>query len=178
VFGCIRYALGGGIINTGVFNPSRIFNGATMLPSQEILDAAAALLAADTATLDNATDVEVILFKDPITPTPATVVGDLTPADFDGYAPLAKAASGPVVTTDPDTGDKLIRIPDPAGGWNWVTSGVTNLPQTIYGYALTDNTGADLYGIHVFDTPITLTAAGQGVVIGDVTFRMLIGGIV
>lgn len=149
-----------------------------MNPTQEILDAAATLLAADTATLDAVADVELILFQNNVTPTPATVVGDLTPCTFDGYAAKAKAASAPTVSTDPATGDKLIRIPDPAGGWTWQTTGVTNLPQTVYGYALTDATGADLYGVKLFDTPVVLTGTGQDVVVGDVTFRMLRSGII
>jgi len=149
-----------------------------MYPTQTILNAEAALLAADTATLDNATDVEVILIKEPFTAGPDLVIGDLTEADFDGYAPLAKAAASPSVTTDPATGDKLIRIPDPAGGWNWVTSGVTNLPQTIYGFGLTDGAGTTLYGVQSLDEPVELTASGQGVVIGDVNFRCLVNGMV
>lgn len=149
-----------------------------MKPTQEILDQMAALIAADTTTLDAVLNVEVILIKEPFTEGPDLVIGDLTPADFDGYAPLAKDAAAPTVTTDPATGAKIIRIPDPAGGWNWVTTGTTNLPQTIYGFALTDSTGADLYGAEQLDEPIELTAAGQGVPIGDVTFRALPNGVV
>jgi len=118
-----------------------------------------------------------MLFQNNLVPTPATVIGDLTPCNFDGYAPLAKDAASPSVATDPATGDKIVRIPDPAGGWTWLTTGVTNLPQTVYGYALTDGTGADLYGVTLFDTPVVLTGAGQEVVVGDVTYRLLRAGV-
>jgi len=132
-----------------------------MNPTQVILSAAATLLAADTVLLDNAADVEVILIKEPFTPGPDLVIGDLVEADFDGYTPLAKAGTSPVVTTDPATGDKIIRLPDPAGGWNWATTGVTNLPQTIYGFAVMNEAETVILCSETFDTPIVLTAVNQ-----------------
>jgi len=149
-----------------------------MTPSQLLLTSAATLLAGDTAGLNAALDVEIHLAKNAFTESPSRVLGDFTEADFDGYAALAKDPAAPTVVTDPATGDQIITLPDPAGGWAFATTGVTNLPQTIYGYYLTDSTGAVLYGCKRFADAVVLTGNGQGFSIGTVDFRMLVNGIV
>lgn len=144
-----------------------------MIPDLALVERMADLLATDTTTLDAVADVEVILFINNVTLGPDTVIGDLTPATFDGYAAKAKDAAAPSTYTDPATGDIIISIPAPAGGWLWQTTGTTNLPQTVFGFALTDSTGADYYGGELLSEPVTLDAAGQGVQLPNgVTFRI------
>lgn len=117
------------------------------------------------------TDNKLHLMQNNPAITSTTVVGDFTEADFGGYAAkLATAAAA--VFTDPLTGNIIIRVPDPSGGWAFASSGAppANLPQTIYGAYLTDNAGTGLIGAVKFDTPITITDAGQIIDIDDVTF--------
>jgi len=116
--------------------------------------------------------VEIVLVKAPFTPAPETVIGDLTLADFDGYAPLAVNSATAAVFQDPATGDWLIQLDEPAGGWTWITTGATNLPQTIHGFGLTNSTGATLYGSELLDEPVELTASGQGIDIPRARFRL------
>jgi len=96
------------------------------------------------------------------TPSPTLVIGDITEADFDGYAALSAASAATQVFQDPATGDTRIQVREPAGGWTWIVSGNTNLPQTVYGYVLTDPTGATVYGSERITPPIVIPDGGTG----------------
>lgn len=131
----------------------------------------------DMAAFTLATLGKVVPIKAPYTYTPNLVLADLTLADFDGSTPIAQDAV-PSTYTDPLTGDSVIALTAPAGGFQWVTSGVTNLPQTIYGYALTDAAGTTLVAVtDPLTTPIPLTATGQGIDAGELGFRVTAAGV-
>jgi hypothetical protein len=146
-----------------------------MLATQNVIDRIPTLLAADATTLNPGAgdELEMVLLMADFAPSPATVVGDLTIATFDGHAPLSAAAGAPFVAKDPLTNEWIITPREAAGGWRWETTGVTNLPQTIYGAALLSDDQATLFGLEHFDTPITLTAADQEVNLGTEQFRMV-----
>lgn len=147
-----------------------------MLPTTALLERMADLLGADTVTLAAPTTfVEVHLAKNAFTPTPDLVIGDITEADFDGYAPLSAASAATQVFVDPSTGDIILQVREPAGGWNFQTTGITNLPQDIYGYVLTDAAGAVVHGSEVLDAPVHLDGAGQGFDLPNVRFRLNAG---
>jgi hypothetical protein len=135
------------------------------------------LVAADVTTLDAALNVKILLSKSAFTPGPGTAVGSITEADFDGYAPLEKDAAAPNVYTDPATGDFIIEIPPPAGGFSFETTGVTNLPQTIFGWLLTDNAEAVVYDSQLMSPQPLLTASGQGFSLAPVRIRIPAGAI-
>jgi len=101
----------------------------------------------------------------------ATVIGDLTEANFGGYAAKAATAAA-AVFTDPVTGNTIIRIPDPAGGWAFAATGTppANSPQDIYGAYVTNAAGDKLLGVAKFSSPITINTAGQLIDVDDVTF--------
>lgn len=113
------------------------------------------------------TDSKLFLMQNDVAISSTTVVGDFTAATFDGSTAKVATVAASVVT-DPLTGNTLIRIADPAGGWDFVTTGTTNLPQTIYGAYVTSNDGTKLLGAAKFDVPIILTATGQIVPVDDV----------
>jgi len=101
------------------------------------------------------------------------VPADLTFADFDGST--AKNIIGDVdmqVGIDPITGEQIITIPEPVGGWRWEVTGVTNLPQTVYGYALLTLASADVIAVAQLPVPIPLTIVGHEVNLGTVEFRV------
>lgn len=145
-----------------------------MLPMLPVRIQLGALLAADSTTLAPAiTANQIALISDPFTPDENLVIGGLTLANFVTSTPLAGSTGAQSVAIDPATGDQVITIKVPAGGWRWVTTGLTNLPQTIYGFALTDSTGATLIGVAALPVPVTLTAIGQQVDLGEVTITFV-----
>jgi hypothetical protein len=145
-----------------------------MIPSKALREKMATLLGADTATLAPAANANVIaLFMNDISPTEATVLGDLVLSTFDGNAPLEVGLNAQPVALDPANNDAIIDMVPPITGFRWVTSGVTNLPQTIYGYALLTHLNAAYLAAKRLDTPVVLTAVGQRVDIGAPNFRQL-----
>jgi hypothetical protein len=145
-----------------------------MTPTQLILQAIVDLLAADPTTLAppaNANHVHLAMA--PFTPSPNVVIGSFTEATFTGYTPKNVGVGAQQDFYDPVTGLKTIQLLEPAGGWHWQTTGTTNLPQTIYGYYVTDNTDAVVLGCALLDSPVLLTDAGQSVDVGYLRFNFL-----
>jgi hypothetical protein len=145
-----------------------------LTPSNVILDRLAELLANDTTTLAPAAlAVHVHLANNAFTPGPTLTVADFVEATFDGYAPLDAEVGPQQDFFDPATGNRVVQLVEPLAGWHWVTTGVTDLPQDITGYYVTDNTDAVLYGCFRFGANVPLTASGQSVDIGNVRFSFL-----
>lgn len=143
-----------------------------MIPSQAIFERPDVLLAADTSTLAVAANPpRVVLFKAPFTPSPDLVFADLVPADFDGYTDTLCQTGAQRQTLDPNTGDSLVQMIAPLGGWQWETTGLTNLPQSIYGWGLVPNGSASVYGSELFDVPVLLDGINQQVQIPQVQYR-------
>jgi len=149
-----------------------------MQPTLEIFNQLTILLAADTATIAPAANPPKLkLSKAAFTPNQNNVPADFTEADFDGYAPIAAIVGAQNVGVDPLTQERLVEMKIPAGGWRWVVTGLTNLPQQIFGAYLTDNAGAIVFGAALFDGPITLDNLPQVVEVGSVTFRFRFNGV-
>lgn len=147
-----------------------------MTPTETLVTEMLTMLGADTVTLAAANFL--IPIKTPFTAGPNPILVDADIADFDGSTPLATGAATRPVYSDSATGDLFLSMPPPAGGFIWHTTGVTNLPQTIYGVALsTDSTtveGADLMGTVAFDTGVVLNAVGQVVQQDEVRFTLIL----
>ena len=108
-----------------------------MIPTLAIREQAMKLLAADTTTLAQAANANVMaLVMNNIAPSESIVLADLTLATFDGATPLAIGLGTQAEGLDPATSDALIDFKNPVGGFRWETTGITNLPQTIYAYAV------------------------------------------
>lgn len=144
-----------------------------MIPTQDMLDSVATEIATDTTILAAALFLTVALVAAPFVPGAGLLVGSLVLASFTGSTPKANTTAVMLKYTDPATTEWLIEVPPPVGGWHWqVVTNVTNLPQTIYGYALLDSTGAILYGTALLPAPRLLTAIGQGIDLPPVNFRL------
>jgi hypothetical protein len=144
-----------------------------MIPTQAMLDAVATEIATDTTVLANALFNQVFLIAAPFVPGAGLTIGGLVLASFTGSSPISNTSAVMLKYTDPLTGEWLVEIPPPVGGWHWqVNTNLTNLPQTIYGYGVMDNTGAILWGTNLLPTPLLLTAIGQGVDVPRVNFRL------
>jgi hypothetical protein len=145
-----------------------------MLPTKAVRLALGTLLAADTTTLAPAvTANKISLIKAPFTPSENLVIGDLTLADFATSTAIAGTLGAQLVGTDPATLDQVITIKDPLGGYRWITTALTNLPQTIYGFALTDSTLATLLAVAVLPAPVTLQEVGQFIDLGSVQLTIV-----
>lgn len=135
-----------------------------MIPSAVLNDALQDLLAADTATLAPAVNAnKVHLSMTTFLPGQERVVGDFTEATFTGATALLAGTGTQQTFLNPLNGERIIQLKEPAGGWHWQASDAVNLPQTIYGYWVTDNTSADLLGCELLPEPITLNNAGDAV---------------
>lgn len=142
-----------------------------MIPSQTLWQSIIDAAAADAAFLGNADEMLVRLAKEPFNPSLELTLGDLTEADFDGYAEIEAGPNAQQVFFDVSSGFWLIQINEPVGGWTWESTGVTNLPQTIHGYYLVDDTGTILLGSELLPAPVTIDASGQGLSIQHLTFK-------
>jgi len=150
-----------------------------MQSSQALREAMVNLLAADAATLAPAAGDEnkLALVKTAFVPAETLLIGDVTLADFDGSTPLLVEDGTQPTALDPFTNDSIIDLLPPAGGFRWETTGVTNLPQTIFGYVLMNEAGTTLLASALFDTPIELTAINQRIDVDAAELRIPAGAI-
>jgi len=128
----------------------------TPIMAQALLDALLASLSArPAAALLNAP--KVLLFQNDFVVQASTAIGDFTEADFGGYPAggiVLPAVTGPVEMGN-GTRAVLANVTfaadgtlDPAG-------------QTVYGYYVVGNTGADLYMFEKFAEPVTFGVPGD-----------------
>lgn len=137
------------------------------------------LLGADTATFNSPADnLLVHLFQNDFSPNPAMEVSDFVEASFGGYDPITVVLGPCPQSNDPATGDSLMDIRPTSGGWLWEVSTTTGIPQTIYGYYVTDEGGSVLLGAERLLTPVTLTAVNDSVAIQRVYARQIAGTVV
>lgn len=143
-----------------------------MLPVKVVRQELAVLLASDPTYIGPVAANKMALVMAPFVPSENLVVENLTLADFTGSTPLAGVAGTQPTGTDPTTQEDVVTIKAPAGGWYWHTTALTNLPQTIYGFALLDATLATLIGTQLLSPPVTLQAIGDFIDLGkvDLTF--------
>lgn len=145
-----------------------------MLPMKPVRKQLGELLGADATTLAPAANAnKIALIKAAFVPEENMVPANVTLADFDGSDPLLAAVGAQQVGIDPATGAQIITIKEPAGGWRWETTGLTNLPQTIYGYGLFSNDMATLLGLALLPAPVQLSEVGQEINLGVVKMTMV-----
>jgi hypothetical protein len=114
-------------------------------------DALLTLNNAVSAFLDGVAGANVLhLFKNNITPTKNSVVGDFVSADFTGYAPLT-----PLSTQAPyldQNGNAALTSPV----YQFLETGVV-ITNTVYGAYVTNAAGTVLFGAVRFDVPVTFS---------------------
>lgn len=137
-----------------------------MTPTKAVRERAVTLLGADTTTFNQPTDELVVrLFQNAAVPTETMAIGDFTQADFGGYAGLDVALGACPEGLNPQTDDSQIRLISADGDYVWETTNTSNLPQTIYGFYVTDAGGSILYAAERFAFPVELTMTNQTVII-------------
>jgi hypothetical protein len=146
-----------------------------MLPMKAVRLDIGTLIAADAATLAPATNAnKIALVTAPFTPTENLVATDLTYASFTGSTPIAGSTGAQQTGVDPNTGQQIVTIKEPLGGWRWVVGGSTGLPVTVYGFALLDSTLATLLAVEAFATPQALTETGQEINLGTAKLTVVL----
>jgi len=143
-----------------------------MIPTTLIEAAAAELLAADTATLGAVAAMHVHLIAEPFVPSSGTDFASLLAATYAGSAAKSAGTGAQQVFVDPVTGNRIIQLLEPAGGWTWECTADPAAPETIYGYVVTDNTDTDTYGSDLLETPVEISEAGQAVAVPNIRINL------
>jgi len=142
-----------------------------MIPSTAFLQQAATAVAV-TVPPWGAAAYKIGLIKDAFTPSPSLVKADVVMADFTDSDPKDLNETTAKFGIDPITGDWLLVLTPPAGGWIWATPDTVNLPQTIYGWCLLNTAGTVLLGSDLIDPPVAVTAALDVVDLGSLVMRL------
>jgi hypothetical protein len=103
---------------------------------------------------------------------PALVFEDMTPPVTNGISTGKSAVAGPALSAiDPETGDFLLSLNSPAGGFRWETTAVPAAPESIKGYIVHDNDDNILWA-KKFPNPIVIVAKDQAIVIAAPMIRV------
>ena len=94
------------------------------------------------------------LYKNNFTPTEDSVIGDVTPANFSGYAGLQSFSSWNAATWGSP------RATATAADVVWTHNG-GGTPNDIYGYYVVDGSGALAWAERNAVAPVTISGAGQ-----------------
>jgi hypothetical protein len=123
-------------------------------------------IAEDPTILASLTAMHVHLVVSPFAPSLQLTLGDVTLASFPGSDPKNVGVGAQTVFLDPLTGLLNIQLLEPLGGWTWVSDDVVVTPETVTGFVVTDTANTSLIGSGLIDTPVTIDAEGQAVLIG------------
>jgi hypothetical protein len=149
-----------------------------MVPTDVLLDSWLNTLAADPSTIAPAAlAVRIHLAKGAFVPAPGLAVAAFTEADFQGYAALLAGLGTQQFFQLATDGTRIIQLLEPAGGWHWEVTGVLNLPQTIFGFYVTDNANVVLYGSELLAAPVVVQAINNNVDLSWIRFRVPAGAI-
>ncbi len=144
-----------------------------MKPSRTLAGLLSSLLAADTSSIAHGTNaVKVGVVTENINPTLDSVIGDFTVATADGLAALSGVVGAQLESVDPVTGELIVEIKPPAGGFRFELTGVTGAPYTVYGFVLMNSAASAWYGFEKLETPITLTAVNEAITAPALKFRI------
>jgi len=91
-------------------------------------------------------------------------------ADFDGYA--AKTSASWANGEDPTTGNKMLTLLPPVGGFRFVAGANITEPQNIHGYVVKQNAEDYIMAGALFDTPVAMSEPGQQLNLGPVTTQL------
>jgi len=147
-----------------------------MVPTSVIEAALADRLATDPATLAPAALANhVHLIIEPFVPSPETDFTLLTEATFAGGADKNAGVGAQQSFVDPLTGNRVVQLLEPAGGWHWQATAAPAAPETVYGYVVTDNADAVTYGSGLLDETVEIADVGDAVDIDQVRFTIPVG---
>jgi len=147
-----------------------------LLPMIAVRQKLGTLLAADSGTLAPATLAnQIALIIAPFTPNENLTPGSLTLATTNGLAAILCATGAQEVALDAVTGAQVITlVPGAGSGFRWVSSGTFTSPITVYGVAVLDNAGANLWAVAALPSPVVFQAAGYALDLDPQTFTFVL----
>lgn len=143
-----------------------------MKPVRSLSNQLSTLLAANTATIGAAAANKVGLIVAPFVPAVELVLADLMLSADTGLVPLAGVAGAQFESVDPVTGELIVEVKPPAGGFRWETPVGFTGPVTVFGFALVDNGAANLWGTELLQPPILLTGPNESIIAPPLQFRI------
>lgn len=142
---------------------------ATMVPTTVLADSLMAAMAGDTASIAPAAlACHVHLIIEDFTPGPGTDFTALDEATYTGGADKSAGVGAQQDGQDPATGQRLVRLLEPAGGWTWTCTVAPATPETVFGWVVTDNADAVTLGSGKLDVAVTVSAVGDMVTIDHI----------
>lgn len=146
-----------------------------MIASTLLSQSVAELVGADATRLADPADApKVTLIIDDFSPDPSTDPMTLMFATFTGSTPKSATAGAQAVGVDPLTNESIITLNEPVGGWRWECTADPATPETVYGFVVTDQAQAVLYGIQHLDEPVQISLAGHEINLQSLTYRCVL----
>lgn len=123
--------------------------------------------AADPAVLGAVLAMKVALVLGDWDITDDLTIASLTLASFVGSTALVAGAAPQLAGVDPATGRQVVEVKAPAGGWRWEATVAPAPAQVVTGFILMDNASAVLIGAEKLPAPVSISAIGHFVELGN-----------
>lgn len=135
------------------------------------------LLAADATTLAPAAlALNVYLVAAVFTPARGTRFANLTVAVGGGLEAKNPGVGAQIMGFDPAKNVWKVILREPAGGWNYVSTAVTDPVETIHGYVVTNDDDTETYGSDLLaEGPVTINAIGIVVSLPEIVVWVPVG---
>jgi len=147
-----------------------------MIPTSVLTESVPELVAADTTLLATALDApKVHLIIDGFTPGLLTDFAALTPATFAGSTAKSATVGAQQAYYDPVAQKWTVQLNEPVGGWTWECTATPGAPETVLGFCVTNQADDVTYGSGLFDSPVTINAVGQAVILPFVRMQLPAG---
>jgi hypothetical protein len=141
-----------------------------MTPSRFAFEDMVTKLRDSAATFDAPAGNLMHIAKAAFVPSLDLTLASLTEADFTGAAAIN--VNLPATTFyDVATGLMTLLLTPPVGGWVWHCTATPTPPQVIFGFYVTISGGGALLASALLPRPITISSAGQGMIIDEAKFQ-------
>lgn len=137
-----------------------------------LIDTIGPLLAADTSSLAPVAANKVALIVENFTPDMDAAFGDFVLGSTTGLTPILGVAGTQLESRDPLTGEVVVEIKTPAGGFRWETPVGFTGPITVFGFLLIDNGAINWLGAHKLTDPIVLDGPNQQITAPALQFNI------
>jgi len=143
-----------------------------MIPTTLLANRLSKVVAADATTLALPAGCVVVPLSADFSPSPNLVPASVTKAPIVPFFPKVPTPGTQFDSVDPVTGELVIQMIEPVGGWHWNTGVGFAGPVTIYGIGLFNDNYTLLFGTAKYATPIVLTGDNQNLDWPNVEFRI------
>lgn len=103
----------------------------------------------------------IMLVTNEFVPSKMITRADLTEATFDGGTRKDVPQGPQVFILDDQSGRQGIKVREPVGGYSWVCTVAPDVPQIVYGWALTIADNSQVLFSALLRAPVTINAVGN-----------------